>query len=217
MFVYRNCYVEAESEKTKGKLMPSQGLCPSAQGRLREHTRVRVLACFLFLLTACASMTGTPPKKSTILPDVPFFKQEDYQCGPAVLATVIDYWHRRTGKGARVTPEQIVPEIYSPTARGVLGIDLEIYAKKHGFPGRQFAGKVTDLREAVDQGIPPIILVDYGLGFYQQGHFMVVTGYGPEGIIVNSGPHENRFISEKDLDRIWKKTGYWTFILLPPV
>ena len=43
-----------------------------------------------------------------------------------MLATVVEYWHQRTGKGDRVTPEQIVPEIYSRTARGVLGIDMGI-------------------------------------------------------------------------------------------
>jgi len=172
----------------------------------------------LFLLSvvaACASVGGNAPTGSTILPDIPFFSQEDYQCGPAVLATVADYWYRRTGKSPWVTPEQIAAEIYSPTAKGVLGIDLEIWAKKHGFPFRQFEGKMQDLREAIDRGTPPVVFVDYGLGFYQQGHFMVVTGYGPEGVIVNNGRQENRFISEKDLDRIWKKTGYWMFILLP--
>jgi hypothetical protein len=183
--------------------------------RQRKGYLCAVLGCLLALMAACTSMNITPPKGSSILPDVPFFNQEAYQCGPAVLATVIDYWYKRTGRGSWVTPEQIVPEIYSPTARGVLGIDLEIYAKKHGFRGRQFAGRFPDLREAVDRGTPPIILVDYGIGFYQQGHFMVVTGYGPEGIIVNSGEKENLFIPERDLDRVWKKAGYWTFILLP--
>jgi hypothetical protein len=198
-----------------GRLVTSWRYCRCYPDRPTNDKFGAVFACLLYLLTACASMSPTLPKGSTILPDIPFFKQEAYQCGPAVLATVIDYWQQRTGKGAWVTPEQLVPEIYSPTARGILGIDLEIYAKKHGFQSRQFAGKVLDLREAIDLGTPPIILVDYGFGFYQQGHFMVVTGYGPKGIIVNSGHHENRFISEEDLDRLWKKTGYWTFLLLP--
>ncbi len=178
-------------------------------------TRIEFFVVSLFAIAACASATGVRPEGSTILPDIPFFNQEVYQCGPMALATVIDYRYGRTDKGAWVTPEQIAPEIYSPTARGVLGIDLEIYARKHGFPFRQFDGKMRDLRDAIDQGTPPIIFVDYGLGFYQQGHFMVVTGYGPGGIIVNDGHEQNRFILEKDLDRVWKKTGYWTFILLP--
>ena len=215
MFLCSNCNAEAESGETKDKLMLTQIFCSYTRGQYRKYTRAGVLGCFFSLLAACASMTGTPPKGSTILPDIPFFKQEDYQCGPAVLATVIDYWYKRTGKGIWITPDQIVSDIYSPTARGVLGIDLEIYSRKVGFRGRQFAGSVKDLIGAVDQGTPPIILVDYGLGFYQQGHFMVVTGYGSAGVIVNSGPDQNRFIPEKDLDRIWKKTGYWTFIMTP--
>jgi hypothetical protein len=194
-----------------------QGFCSRSRDLLKGRSLGWALAWLFFLLTACTSMGGTPPSGNMILPDIPFFKQEDYQCGPAALATVIDFWYKRTGKRAWVTPEQIAPEIYSPTARGVLGIDLEIYAQKHGFKGRQFSGKVADLREAIDLSTPPIIFVDYGFGFYEQGHFMVVTGYGPEGIVVNSGPYENRFIPEKELNRIWKKTGYWTFILLPDV
>jgi ABC-type bacteriocin/lantibiotic exporter with double-glycine peptidase domain len=182
-----------------------------------KHILGAVLPCLLCLLAGCASTGGTPLQGSVILPGVPFFKQEAYQCGPTVLATVVDYWYQQTGKGDRVTPEQIVPEIYSPSAKGVLGIDLEIYGKKHGFQGRQFPGKPEDLRAAIDLGIPPIIFVDYGFAFYQQGHFMVVTGYRPDGIIVNNGTHENQFISEEDIDRIWKKTGYWTLLLSPSI
>jgi hypothetical protein len=36
---------------------------------------------------------------------------------PAALATVINYWHTKTGFAQAVTPDGIVAEIFSPSAR----------------------------------------------------------------------------------------------------
>lgn len=150
-----------------------------------------------------------------MIPNVPFFSQEAYQCGPTALAIVLDYWYKKSAAGKWVTPEEIASRIYSPSARGVLGLDLEIYAKKQGFEARQYAGTVADLRRNVDRGVPSIIFVDYGLSLYEVNHFMVVTGYGKDGFIINSGKRENQFIPERELEKIWQKNGYWTLVLKP--
>ena len=106
-------------------------------------------------------------------------------------------------------------EIYSPKARGVLTIDLELYGRRQGFEARQYSGSIKDLRQSVDEGRPIIILVDYGFSNLQANHFMVVTGYTADGVIVNSGRHENQSISNKTLENSWKRTGYWSLLLRP--
>src|SRR5437763_1585351 len=51
---------------------------------------------------------------TTELKSVPFFPQEDYQCGPAALATVLAY------TGTSVTPEALVKQLFVPARQGSL-------------------------------------------------------------------------------------------------
>lgn len=146
--------------------------------------------------------------------DVPFYKQEEYQCGPSALATVMNYWCIKTAKGC-VSMEEISSEIFSSSARGVLGIDLELYAMKRGFSTEQFSGDTNIVKESIDSETPLIIMVTYGFLFYQINHFLVVTGYDEKGIIVNDGRNQNKHLRYEKLDRIWKKTGYWTLRIKP--
>src|SRR5260370_26774661 len=43
---------------------------------------------------------------------VPFFPQEDYQCGPAALATTL------VESGVKVTPQDLVAQVYIPERQG---------------------------------------------------------------------------------------------------
>ena len=179
-----------------------------------REVRCLVAALLLASFVSCTTAGRVSPD-SVIIPDVPFFSQEAYQCGPASLAMAMDYWYRKMGKGDWITPERIANDIYSPSARGVLGIDLELFARSHGFEALQYSGSMADLREKVDKGVPLIILVDYGFSVYQANHFMVVKGSFAGGVVVNSGSKENQTISEGELGKIWKKTGYWALAVAP--
>jgi hypothetical protein len=173
----------------------------------------RLLLFCLLLPVCCATGVSKPGVEAVIIGSVPFFSQDAYQCGPTALAIVLDFWYRKTGTDKWLTPEEIAADIYSPTAKGILGIDLVLYGRKTGFEAFQYSGNMADLRQRVDAGTPVIILVDSGLSFYQSNHFMVVTGYSPDGVIANSGRRENQLISHRELDRIWKKTDYWSLVL----
>lgn len=167
----------------------------------------------LLFLCACASSPTALPDGSKMLAGVPFFPQEDYQCGPAALATVMNYWYIRQGGTERIGVDEITEAIYSPGARGVLPSDLENYPKKRGFSAQQFRGSMGDIRDHIDRGIPLILFVEYGLSFYHVNHFLVVTGYTRDGIIVNSGRRESETVANSDLEKVWKKTGYWALRL----
>ncbi len=140
---------------------------------------------------------------------IPFFPQEDYQCGPASLAMVLNYW------GAYVTPDDIAREIFSESARGTLTIDMVLYAQGKGLSASQYKGGAEDLKKNIDSGYPVIVLVDYGFSIYQKNHFMVVKGYNEHGVIVNSGRNMDKFIPEKDFLKIWRRADFWTLLIKP--
>ena len=172
-----------------------------------------ILVVVFILLCSCAPHYSVP-ENAKIIPGVPFYPQEDYQCGPASLATVMNYWQARSNK-EKIGVKEITDAIYSRGARGVLPSDLENYPVTRGFITHQFEGSIEDLRGHVDQGIPVIIFVDQGLSIYQVNHFMVVTGYTDNGVVVNDGRREKEVITNSRLEKTWKRTGYWALRVVP--
>ncbi|NWF98783.1 MAG: peptidase C39 family protein [Nitrospirae bacterium] len=138
-----------------------------------------------------------------LIENVPFFPQEEYQCGPASLAGVLNYY------GLKISPEEIANEIYSKSARGTLTIDMVLFAQKIGMSAKQYSGSLDDIRKNIDNKNPVIVMIDTGIFFVQQYHFMVITGYNEEGIIVNSGKVQNKFMPENNFLNMWEKTKYW--------
>lgn len=131
------------------------------------------------------------------------------------MATVLNYWYIKGNRAGRLDPEAIAAEIYSPSARGVLGLDLALYARKLGFEAHESSGSAALIRQSIDRGIPLIILVDYGVSLFQRNHFMVAVGYTDEAIIFNSGRRENEQIFDGELERLWKKTRFWSLAVTP--
>lgn len=142
-----------------------------------------------------------------MIENVPFYPQETYQCGPASLAAVLNYWR------IPEKPDYIAKDIFSKNARGTLSIDMVIYAQKKGLFALQYKGSLEDLKINIDAGYPIIVLVDYGISFYQANHFMVVVGYNENGVIVNSGKDSNVFITNNDFQKVWKRADYWTLLI----
>lgn len=163
----------------------------------------------LLLLCSCSTVSVQFDSSPVMIDKVPFYPQEDYQCGPASLAGVLQYW------GAKVSPDDAAKDIYSETARGTLNIDMLLYVNKKGFYGEQYSGSWDDLLTKIREGYPMVVLVDYGFSLYQANHFMVVTGYDGSGVIVNSGRTEKLFIDKDRFLRIWKKTNFWTLWIKP--
>ncbi|TAL26515.1 MAG: peptidase C39 family protein [Nitrospirae bacterium] len=162
----------------------------------------------IIFLHSCASVDKIPESgQYHIIADVRFFAQETYQCGPASLAGVMNYWN------IGVTPEEIAREIYSESAKGTLDIDMVIYPQKKGMFAEQYSGGMEDLRKNIDAGHPLITLVDYGFWVVQANHFMVIVGYNEHGVIANSGKEKGKFIAEKDFLKTWERTKFWTLLI----
>jgi hypothetical protein len=160
-------------------------------------------------LCACSSAPLQRGTNEFVIKGVPFYPQEDYQCGPASLAGVLNFW------GANVSDQEIASEIFSKSARGTLTIDMLLYAQRKGYDSLQYQGGIDDLKAKVRAGYPLIVLVDYGFFVYQKEHFMVVIGYDDNGIIANSGRTEKEYITNEKMVKIWQRDNYWTLWIKP--
>lgn len=166
-----------------------------------------IFLIILFFAYSCSNVYIKPQSNSKIIDNVPFYPQQEYQCGPASLASVMNY------HGLAVTPGEIAADIFSKSAKGTLNLDLLIYARKKGFNAIHYSGSMEDIRANINVGYPVIVLVDYGFLFYQQNHFMVVIGYNDDGLIVNSDLLEGQFVDSKRFLSAWGKTSYWTLLI----
>lgn len=185
------------------------------------------LLCFgalLALLSGCAALAPLVPQTYALrtgwpegvpqqveLSSVPFFPQEDYQCGPAALATVLAFG------GADVTPEALVPQVWLPARRGSLQLEMLAAARQRGHVSYKLAPRFADLLREVAAGNPVIVLQDVGPVF-TQWHYAVVNGfdYGTGTIYLRSGTEPRRAMPFTAFERSWMKGGYWAMVALPP-
>ncbi len=191
---------------TKGRFPPQTGE--------RSALLLGISFGVFFMISLLWGCTGPSlklsPGTARKVEGVPFFPQEQFQCGPASLAGVLNYY------GLRMTPAEIAAEIFSRQARGTLDMDMVFYAQRKGMKAEQYAGSIEDLQGNLDSQQPVIVLIDRGFWVYQNHHFMVAVGYDERSIIVNSGKEEHKVISRDVFLKSWEKTKFWTLRITPP-
>ena len=177
---------------------------------------VAVLSFLLpIALIGCAlspdgTSTASPaPTGSGKVENVPFYSQLTYHCGPASLAGVLNFY------SDGVTPDQIARAIFRDNIHGTVTLDMILYAREKSFSARWYSGSAYDIQCAVDGNVPLIVMVDLGFANLSKYHYMVVVGYGPEGVIVNSGKEREKLMRwDRFLSR-WKRTKSWTLRIEP--
>lgn len=146
------------------------------------------------------------------LTEVPFFPQQDYQCGPAALATVL------ANAGAAVTAEQLVEQVYLPARQGSLQMEMLAAARRHDRVSFQLRPSFEDLLREVASGLPVVVLQDYGVWPMSGWHYAVVVGYDSvKGeVVLRSGEKRRLIMPLAVLEYTWKESGYWAMVVTPP-
>lgn len=184
--------------------------------------KIRIVVVFFlaFFLVACVApqtrelRTMRPAgAKPVELSAVPFFPQEEHQCGPAALATMLAY------SGKAVTPEQLAAQVYVPGRQGSFAVELVAAARQQGRVVYPLAPDLAAVLAAVEQGYPVLVLQNNGLSWYPVWHFAVVVGAdrAREKIRLRSGKTERLDITFSTFERTWARSGYWAVLVLDPV
>ena len=151
---------------------------------------------------------GLPAKVE--LAAVPFFPQDEYQCGPAALAMVLSH------AGVKVTPAELVPQVYLPARQGSLQVEMLAAARRNGRVSYQLAPAYTALLRELAAGTPVIVLQN--LGVFSGWHYAVAIGYDfePGNLFLRSGETERKVMNFGVQEFFWKRGGYWAMVALPP-
>ncbi len=150
-------------------------------------------------------------KEHVIIPDVPFFPQTDYQCGPAALATILTY------SGAPAKPDDLVSQVYLPSRQGSLQIEMLAAPRRWGRVPYALAPRYQDLLREIAAGNPVLVLQDVG-PMWTQWHYAVVYGFDyPSGTLyLRSGTKEKQEMPFTAFEREWMKSGYWAMVVTQP-
>jgi tetratricopeptide (TPR) repeat protein len=119
--------------------------------------------------------------------------------------------------GVKVTPEELVPEVYLPARQGSLQVEMLAAARRHGLVSYQLAPRAADVLREVAAGNPVIVLQN--LGFTGDSwHYAVVVGYdyGWGKLYLRSGEDEREVMSFFIHEFTWMRGGYWAMVALPP-
>lgn len=169
------------------------------------------------LLGACARAPVVPIGSAGLpgsveLVTVPFFAQQDYQCGPAALATVL------TQRGIATSPERLVERVYLPQRKGSLQVEMVAAARSHDLVVYPLEPRLEAVLAEVASGNPVLVLQNLAFDRWPQWHFAVVVGYdlARQQIILRSGTTRRLTEDFRRFERSWAKANRWAVVTVEP-
>lgn len=185
----------------------------------QRRVRAPLAAAALSVLAGCAA---SPPMLEPLLaggasPRVelettPFFPQDRYQCGPAALATVL------SASGAEASAEGLVAEVYLPGRRGTLQPELIAATRRRDRVPYVLPPDTTALLQALDAGLPVLVLQKLGAGPLPGWHYAVVVGYDAtrDRVLLRSGTERRKAMPARHFLVSWERAERWAMLALPP-
>ena len=175
-------------------------------------------AALLASLVGCAASPplteGIPPglPRALELRDTPFFPQEEFQCGPAALATVL------AASGIHVEPDALAPQVYLPKRHGSLQAELIGATRRRGRLAYQLPGNGNALLAELAEGRPVLLLQNLGVKQIPIWHYAVLVGYDTDRnvALLRSGRRERKEERWQHFARSWDRAGRWAITTLAP-
>jgi len=120
--------------------------------------------------------------------------------------------------GVKITPEELLPQVYIPAKKGSLQIDLLAATRRNGLVAYELAPRLADVLLEIAAGNPVLALENYSYGLGPVWHYSVAMGYDLiEGRIVrHSGKVAFESMPFGAFEYLWKSDGHWSMIALPP-
>ncbi|WP_089850495.1 PA2778 family cysteine peptidase [Halomonas saccharevitans] len=172
----------------------------------------------MLVMTGCASTprlaesTQRDLPRQTLLEDVPFHGQRDYQCGPASLAMVLN------ASGVPVTVDTLIPQVFLPGREGSVQPEMLGTVRRQGRIPFRIAGNLDAVLTEIDAGHPVVVMQNLSLPAWPVWHYAVAIGFdrAEKTLTLHSGMEPARLESFKRFDATWARSERWAFVALPP-
>jgi tetratricopeptide (TPR) repeat protein len=170
----------------------------------------RLCAAALVGLSGCGLLPVPPQGGASLeLRQTPFFPQDVHQCGPAALATVL------VAGGIETTPELLTPQIFVPGREGSLQVELLATARRYDRVPLRIGRELADLRAALADGQPVLVLQNLGLRHWPRWHYAVVIGFdaAADRFLLRSGTTFRESLLAQNFLASWDRADRWAFVV----
>ncbi len=177
-------------------------------------------ASALFVLWFLAGCSTIPPAVSNYgaapssleLVDTPFYSQQQFQCGPAALMTVL------TASGVATTLDAVSRQVFLPARQGSLQSEMLAASRAAERVPYVLAPKLSSITAELATGRPVLVLQNLGVSWAPRWHYAVVVGADAENgtIILRSGTDARRVMRTAVFLRTWKRSNFWAISILRP-
>lgn len=177
----------------------------------------RLLPALFLCLSGCAGIPDSAaylpdPNVAVELTDTPFFPQDDFQCGPAALATALN------ASGVEINPGQLVPKVYIPKKKGSLQIELLAATRTSGRLPYVLDPSLSGVVGELQDGRPVVVLQNLGVSMIPRWHYAVVVGINgmDDTVVLRSGIDKRRSTPINLFLRTWARGDFWAMTVLRP-
>jgi hypothetical protein len=186
---------------------------------MRRMDIAPMLFAALFLAGCAAPQTTrllqSPPAglpAQHLIATVPFFAQEEHQCGPAAMAMAM----RHAGKA--ITPDVLTPQLLIPAREGSLQVEMLAVARRQSMLAVPTAPQLDALLAEVAAGNPVIVLQNLSLPISPLWHYAVVIGYDlpAQTLLLHSGTTERMPMALSTFEHTWARGKHWAITVTPP-
>ncbi|HET9326157.1 MAG TPA: cysteine peptidase family C39 domain-containing protein [Candidatus Eisenbacteria bacterium] len=169
------------------------------------------LAVSLASPAAAPSSPAKSVESSWALP-VPVIRQARERCGPAALQMVMRYY--RADSAAEAQAEAA----YDPVLRGALITELAAAARRAGFDAAVEKPGEDSLAAFLGQDVPPILLIDAGIGPLRKNHYVVLVGWDGQRsrVTILDGGSKPRSTGREGLMKRWSAAGGRALVVRRP-
>ncbi|WP_223889950.1 PA2778 family cysteine peptidase [Sulfurovum sp. TSL6] len=180
----------------------------------------------LLVLSAWLLLSGCTPKElsplgkyhasSTI--KVPFVPPRSDLCGSTSIEMVSSYWQSTTSYVPRLSRNELDKRTLIPAKGGTLQVELVSTARANGQLVYPLEPTFDALLAELGEQHPVIVLVNRGYSWYPLWHYAPVTGYDrdKQTVLMHFSDRPNEAMSISTFMALWKRSGNWGVVLLPP-
>lgn len=189
-------------------------------------TRAALTAVVALGLAGCGTLTGFEARQTEAvlaqppadlprrlnLAAVPFFPQTALQCGPAVMATLLQH------AGRPVSPDTLARAVFVPERGGSLQLEMLAAGRAHDVVPTPLPPRLEAVLREVAAGHPVGVLLNLSLPIAPMWHYAVVVGYDLDQreIVLRSGETREQRMPLATFEHTWARSRHWAFVALPP-
>ncbi len=187
--------------------------------RLARTLALAAAALPLLFMAGCASVgPSTETAASAALPahvelkSIPFFAQEQHQCGPASLAMALG------AAGYPASPKDLEQMVFLPDREGSLQTEMLVAARRRGALAYVIRPNFDAVLAELAAGRPVVVLQNLGLSFATRWHYAVAIGYDrpSQQMILHSGTTERELMNYRTFGHTWARSKHWAMVVLAP-